>query len=107
MADKQKTFVDAEDFTDADKVPQLVFWNYKEKKEIMGVVVDINEEGQYGRTITLDTNEANGISLPNLATLNTKLKNVQVGNKLKIVNLGTKKSSETRRDYYDFDVWII
>ena len=46
------------------------------------------------------------IGLPNLITINGKLKRAEIGNKVKVVSLGEKKSNNTGRIYFDFDVFI-
>lgn len=103
-AEKQQTIAD--DFTDADKVSSdLKLWDYKDNQTLIGVIVNIDPEGNFGRTIVVDTSEEKGLTIPSLTALNTKLQNAVVGNKVKIVCKGLVKG-KNRRDYYDFDVYI-
>jgi len=103
-AEKQQTIAD--DFSDEDKVTSdLKLWNYKEDKELIGAIVKIDPEGNFGRTIIVDTAEEKDVTIPSLTALNTKLKNAMVGNKIKIVCLGLVRG-KNKRDYYDFDVFI-
>ena len=103
-AEKQQTIAD--DFSDEDKVTSdLKLWNYKEDKVLIGAIVKIDPEGNFGRTIIVDTAEEKDVTIPSLTALNTKLKNAMVGNKIKIVCLGLVRG-KNKRDYYDFDVFI-
>ena len=93
-------------FSDSDKVTSdLNLWNYKESKDLIGVVVSIDEEGSFGRSIVVDTLEEKGLTIPSLTALNTKLKSAKVGNRIKLVCLGLVRG-KNKRDYYDFDVFI-
>ena len=103
-AEKQQSIAD--DFNESDKVTSdLKLWNYKEDKTLIGVVTLIDEEGNFGRTIVVDTAEEQGLTIPSLTALNTKLKEVEIGNKIKLVCLGIVRG-KNERDYYDFDVFI-
>lgn len=103
-AEKQQSIAD--DFTEEDKVSSdLKLWNYKEDKELIGVIVSIDPEGNFGRTIVVDTADEEGLTIPSLTALNTKLSKAQIGNKIKIVCLGIVRG-KNKRDYYDFDVFI-
>jgi len=104
-AEKQQTTV-TDDFNEADKVSSdLKLWNYKEDLTLIGIVTTIDEEGNFGRSITVDTANDKGLTIPSLTALNTKLKAVKIGNRVKIVNLGVVRG-KNKRDYYDFDVFI-
>jgi len=95
-----------DDFTDENKVTSdLKLWNYKEDKELIGVIISIDPEGQYGRTLIVDTADEKGLTIPSLTALNTKLREAKVGNKIKLVCLGIVRG-KNKRDYYDFDVFI-
>lgn len=97
-----------DDFTEEDKVKSdLRLWDYKNdsNKVLVGVVTEIDESGAFGRTVIVDTAEEKGITIPSLTALQTKLSNVKVGNRLKIINLGIVRG-KNKRDYYDFDVYI-
>lgn len=103
-AENKQQIVD--DFSEKDKiVSDLNLWNYKENKTLVGVIVSIDEKGTFGRTITVDTAEQKELTIPSLTALNTKLSNVVVGNKIKLVCLGLVRG-KNKRDYYDFDVFI-
>lgn len=96
----------ADDFNEDDKVTSdLKLWNYKEDKELLGVVISIDPEGNFGRTIVVDTEAEKGLTIPSLTALSTKLKDVVVGNKIKLICLGLVRG-KNKRDYYDFDVFI-
>ena len=102
--EKQQPITD--DFSDADKVTSnLKLWDYKDNETLIGVIVDIDPEGNFGRTIIVDTADEKGLTIPSLTALNTKLSNAVVGNKVKIVCLGMVRG-KNKRDYYDFDVFI-
>jgi len=103
-ADNKQQIVD--DFKEDDKVTSdLKLWNYKEEKKLIGVVTLIDEEGNFGRTIVVDTLEEKGLTIPSLTALNTKLRLVEVGDKIKLVCLGIVRG-KNKRDYYDFEVFI-
>ena len=94
-----------DDFTDEDKVvSEGNFWDYKNQKELIGVFKEFQKDS-YGEHAVLEANEEE-VHLPNLTALNGKLRRAEIGNKVKIVNLGEKKSKNTGRMYYDFDVYI-
>jgi len=94
-----------DDFSDDDKVSSdLNFWDYKDQKELIGVFIDFQKDG-FGDHAVLQVFE-NEIHLPNLTALNSKLRRAKPGNKVKIVNLGEKKSEKSGRMYYDFDIYI-
>ena len=96
----------ADDFSDEDKITSdLKLWNYKDNSTLVGVIVKIDPEGNFGRTIIVDTAEEKDLTVPSLTALNTKLKEAVVGNKIKIVCLGMVRG-KNKRDYYDFDVFI-
>jgi len=103
-AEKQQSIAD--DFSDEDKVTSnLKLWDYKDNETLVGVIVKIDPEGQFGRTIIVDTEAEKDLTIPSLTALNTKLSNAVVGNKIKVVCKGLVKG-KNRRDYYDFDVFI-
>lgn len=94
-----------DDFSDADKVSSdMNFWDYKGQPQIIGVFKEFVKDS-YGEHVVIETEEKE-IHLPNLTTLNGKLKRAEMGNKVKIINLGEKKSDKTGRMYYDFDIYI-
>ncbi len=103
--ESQTALVD--DFTDDDKVKTDVnLWKYNEVKELLGVVKSI-EEGRFnGKKITLLNHNNEVVVLPELSALNSKLKNVEVGKKVKIVYLESVKAEKSGRYYEDFDVFI-
>ena len=103
--EKQQSIAD--DFTEKDKVTSnLRLWDYKiNNATLIGAITSIDPEGQFGRTIVVDTAEEKDITIPSLTALNTKLAKAVVGNKVKIICLGLVKG-KNRRDYYDFDVFI-
>jgi hypothetical protein len=95
-----------DDFTDEDKVQSdMNFWDYKNQKVIVGLFSGFVKDA-YGEHAVIIGNENKEIHLPNLTALNGKLKRAEEGNKVKVVNLGEKKSDKTGRMYYDFDVFI-
>ena len=103
-AEKQQSITD--DFSDEDKVTSnLKLWDYKDNSTLVGVITAIDPDGQFGRTIVVDTAEEKGLTIPSLTALNTKLHDAIVGNKIKIVCLGLVRG-KNKRDYYDFDVFI-
>lgn len=104
MTKEEKNAI-VDDFTDDDEVKsELNLWNYKDDKEIIGVVLR-KEEGQYGEQVVLSAGEDNEVTLPSLTALNTKLANVEIGAKVKIVYLGEVRSEKTGRMYSDFKVF--
>ena len=94
-----------DDFSDNDKVQSdMNFWAYNETKEIIGLFKGFQKDS-YGEHVVLSC-EGDEIHLPNLTALNSKLKRANINNKVKVVNLGEKKSEKSGRMYYDFDVYI-
>ena len=79
----------------------------KEKEEIIGVVVDINLDGLYGKQYTLKTDDGKSIQLPSHKVLEARLISVKVNDKIKVVYLGeepakVKGNNPTRM----YDVFI-
>ena len=103
--EKQQSIAD--DFTEKDKVTSnLRLWDYKiDNATLIGAITSIDPEGQFGRTIVVDTAEEKGLTIPSLTALNTKLHDAIIGNKIKIVCLGLVRG-KNKRDYYDFEVFI-
>lgn len=103
--EEQTAIID--DFSNDDKiVTENNIWDYKNKgNTIIGYVIEIIEEGIYGREIVLEIGVGVKKILPSLTALNTKLKDVEVGDKLKVVCLGEFLSANKKK-YYDFDVFV-
>lgn len=93
-----------DDFSEDDEIGSREFWNYEEDKKLLGKFVSF-ESDKYGEHAIINNGEEN-IHLPNLMTLNSKLKNAEEGDKVKIVYQGEKKAEETGRSYKDFKVFI-
>jgi len=94
-----------DDFSDVDKVSSdLNFWDYKNQKEVIGVF-KVFQKDAYGEhpVLVIGSEE---LHLPNLTALNSRLRSAEAGNKVKIVNLGEKKSAKSGRMYYDFEIFI-
>ena len=107
MKEKKEEKALIDDFSDADEVSNSVnLWDYNEQKEIYGVVSDIEKGNFSERQIILKNQNEELIVLPELTTLNSKLKNAIVGSKIKIVYLGEKKSDKSGRIYKDFKVFM-
>lgn len=103
-AEGQKRIED--DFKDEDKVESnLNIWKYNEEPQIIGIIID-KKPGMYGEQVSLKTNETEELILPSLSALNTQLSNTEIGNKVKIIYNGEKKSQKTGRMYKDFSVYI-
>jgi hypothetical protein len=107
MTEEKNTVIDDFDENDKIQTESLNFWDYKENKEIVGIVKSV-EEGNYGgKKIGLQTNESEElVFIPELTALNSKLKDVEEENKIKIVYLGEEKSKKSGRMYMTFDVFI-
>jgi len=107
---KNETNAVIDDFTDEDKQesPSINLWDYKEQKEIVGIVEEVGEGNFGGKRIGLKTNDSENelIYLPELTALNTKLSKIEVGNKIKVVFNGEEKSKKSGRYYMVFDVFI-
>ena len=97
----------SDDFKDEDQVASdLNLWEYKhEGATIIGIVEEVNKEGTYGLEITLNIGEEKTVVLPTLKALETKMKDVVVGDKVKIVYKGMVKSAN-KKEYADFDVFV-
>lgn len=96
-----------DDFSEDDEVKsEFNLWEYKaDNAEIIGIITDIDEEGMYGLTYTIDNGEA--ITLPSLTALTPKLSNAKIGDKVKIVSLGLAQPKQRGgKPYYDFQVFI-
>ena len=106
MSETEQKVID--DFTDDDKVAtSLDFWKFKEDKEVIGLFKRW-EKDNYGEHAVIQTADDVELHLPNLTALNGKLKagNANVGNKVKVVYMGSVKSEKSGRLYEDFDVFI-
>lgn len=96
----------SDDFSEEDKrESKLNLWNYKEVSQVIGFVISIDEGRFGGRSITLKT-EQEEIVLPELTALNSQLKSVEVGDKVKITYGGDVKADKSNRMYATFDVFI-
>ena len=94
-----------DDFSDEDKLTSdMNFWDYKTEKQILGIFLRFDKDS-YGEHAVLKVNNEE-IHLPNLTALNSKLKRAKAEDKVKIVNLGEKKSEKAGRYYYDFDLYL-
>ena len=94
-----------DDFSEDDKMKtDFNFWDYKVTKEAIGVFSAF-EKDTYGEHAVMIAG-SDAIHLPNLTALNSKLKRAKAGDKIKVVNLGEKKSEKSGRMYYDFDIYI-
>ena len=109
MSKKEENAI-IDDFSDADKQEneQLNFWDCKAQNEIVGIVESV-EAGNYGgKKIGLKTNDsAEDLTfIPELTALNSKLKDLAVGDKVKIVYTGEEKSKTSGRMYMTFDFFL-
>lgn len=96
-----------DDFTDDDLVQNVLnLWNYTETPELFGVIVEIRPGTYSERQVKVKDVADDEIMVPELTTLNSKLQMAKVGDKVKIVYKGEKKSEKTGRMYKDFDVFI-
>lgn len=94
-----------DDFSEDDKVSSdMNFWDYKNQSNLVAVFKRFDKDA-YGEHPVVESEEKE-VHLPNLTALNSKLKSADIGDKVKVVNLGEKKSEKTGRMYYDFDVYI-
>lgn len=105
MSKEEQTKV-IDDFNeDEEIVNDSNLWDYKEEgSTIMGYVIEINEEGTYGRDIVVD-NGTEQKTLPSLTALKSKLVGIEIGDKVKVTCLGMLRSAN-KKDYYDFQVFI-
>jgi beta-phosphoglucomutase-like phosphatase (HAD superfamily) len=108
MSKNEQAVID--DFSDEDKQEneQLNFWDCKAQKEIVGIV-EVVEAGSYGgKKIGLKTNDSEEelTFIPELTALNSKLKDLVVGDKIKLVYTGEEKSKTSGRMYMTFDFFL-
>ena len=96
-----------DDFDESDKVSsELNLWDYSDQEQIFGIVSKVNPNGMYGLSVTLHTSSDEEITIPSLTQLNTALKDVKVGAKVKIISKGKQKSKTSKYSYETFDVFI-
>ena len=103
---KENTIID--DFTDDDKVESnLDFWKFQEQTEVIGLFQRW-EQDNYGEHPVILTASNEELHLPNLTSLNGKLKqkDVEKGDKVKAVYTGEKKAEKSGRMYQDFEVFV-
>jgi hypothetical protein len=95
-----------DDFTAQDEIRnESNLWDYKQEgNTLIGHVVSVNENGVYGREVTVDTGSEQKV-VPTLTALTTKLKDVMVGDKVKIVTVGLVRSMN-KKEYWDFQVFV-
>lgn len=94
-----------DDFDENDKVTSDTnFWDYKAEPIIIGVFNGFQKDS-FGEHVELLIGDG-VVALPNLTAINGKLRRAEIGNKVKIVSLGEKKSKQTGRIYFDFDIFI-
>ena len=95
-----------DDFTEKDQViTEMNLWNYKEQKTLIGVVQEIGK-GPYGPKVDLSIAEgADLVTIPNLTSLNEFIDSLKVGNKIKLVYLGSQRSKSTNRDFEAFEMY--
>jgi hypothetical protein len=103
MIKNEQAIID--DFTEDDKIENSVnLWNYKEQDTIIGIVRVINPDGQFGLSVSVETNDSEDlVVIPSLTALNTVLKQVKIGDKIKLVYTGEQKSNSSKYKYATFD----
>lgn len=105
MADDTQHII-IDDFTEDEEIKsESNLWDYKSKDAtIFGIVTQISD-GRYGKDITVDLGGDERKVLPSLTALNTKLANIELQDKVKVISLGEVKAA-SGKTYYDFKVFI-
>lgn len=83
-------------------------WEYTEEKEFIGVFVEKREHiGPNDSNLYMFENEKDHKlwGVWGSAVLDTRFKNLKVGEEVKIEYKGKTKSEKTGRSFHDFDVW--
>jgi hypothetical protein len=83
----------------------VTFWKPTEPAdEVIGVVVQEREHAEYGRSLILKTGEGKMIGLPAHSALQNLLREIKVGDRVKVTYLGEREGNNKRlfRDYAVF-----
>lgn len=92
---------------DWEKVENLPSWDFEENKELVGKFLGV-EEGvgpNNSMLYTFDTDEGK-VSVWGSTVLDIRLKNVEIGEEVKIVYLGKEKSEQRKgATYKNFEVY--
>lgn len=94
-----------DDFTDEDKVTETRnFWEPVNLNDtIIGIIIK-SEEGKYGKQWTLSVSEGEELTLPNLYVIDSKLKESNIGDIVKIVYLGEVDTAKGK-PYKNFEIY--
>ncbi len=86
--------------------PVAEVWDYKVDQELVGTYQGKEEEVGPNKS-NLYSFETDGgvVSVWGNTILDTRFKNLNIGEKIKIVYLGKVKSEKTNREYHNFDVF--
>lgn len=82
-------------------------WDFNEEKELIGFYMGVEIEVGPNKSNLYDFKKSNGeiISVWGNTLLDTRFKNLEKGEEVKIVYLGKVKSEKTGREYHNFEVY--
>lgn len=91
-----------------EKVEMSPTWDYEENKTLIGVFVQ-KEEGvgpNESNLYTIETKDGERLGVWGSTVLDTRFKNIQIGEEVKIVYKGLVKSKQRKgAEYHDFDLF--
>ena len=93
--------------TEWEKVEMSPTWDYKKQPEFIGLYLGMQEKVGPNESKMYDFEISGGgnMSVWGNTVLDVRLKNVAVGDEVKIVYLGPETSDKTKREYHNFDVF--
>ena len=88
------------------KIETAPIWDFEEKSEFVGVYINTEEKvGPNESKLHSFDFKSSVFGIWGNTILDNRLKQVQSGDKVKIVYLGIEKSEKTGREYKNFDVF--
>lgn len=93
--------------SDWKKVEMSDSWNAEEEKEIVGVLVDKQENvgPNESRLYTIETKDGERVGVWGSSVLDSRMKQIYVGEEVKIEFKGWEKNPQTGREYKLYEVY--
>ena len=90
-----------------EKVEMSPTWDFEEKPEMVGIFKGVEKEvgANASNLYTFKLEDGELISVWGSTILDTRLKNLEIGEEVKISYLGKEKSPTSGREYKNFDVF--
>lgn len=93
--------------TDWQKVEMSPTWDYESEKELTGVYLSMEQHvgPNDSNLYNVQRSDESNIGIWGTSLLDSKFKNVKLGEEIKVVYLGMAKGEKSGREYHNFDVY--